>query len=112
MAITKNLYIDQGATFSTNVQYIDIYKTPISLSGYTANCQIRKSYSSANAYANLNTVIYDATNGNITISLNSTSSANLAAGRYLYDITATNPNTSSVVRVLEGIITVNPGITR
>ena len=112
MATTKNLYIDQGATFSTNVQYLDIYKTPISLSGYTANCQIRKSYSSANAYANLNAVIYDSSRGNITISLDYGTTANLTAGRYLYDITATNINTNSVVRVIEGIMTVNPSITR
>ena len=112
MAITKNLYIDQGTTFSTNVQYIDIYKNPISLTGYIANCQIRKSYSSANAAATLNAVIYDEINGNITISLDYETTANLSAGRYLYDLTATNTNTNSTVRVIEGIMTVNPSITR
>jgi hypothetical protein len=112
MATTKNLYIDQGATFSTNVQYIDIYKNPIPLTGYTANCQIRKSYGSANAAAILNTVIYDQTRGNITISLDYGTTANLTAGRYLYDVTATNTNTNSIVRVIEGIMTVNPSVTR
>lgn len=112
MAITKNLYIDQGATFSTNVQYIDIYKNPISLTGYIANCQIRKSYNSANAAATLNAVIYDEIHGNITISLDYETTSNLSAGRYLYDVTATNTNTNSTVRVIEGIMTVNPSITR
>lgn len=112
MATTKNLYIDQGASFSTNVQYLTIYKNPIDLTGYTANCEMRKSYDSTNASAVFNTTIYDANNGNITISLDYETTSNLTAGRYLYDITATNTNTNSVVRVLEGIITVNPGITR
>ena len=36
--------------------------------------------------------------------------ANLIAGRYIYDIEANVATT--VVRIVEGIVTVNPGVTR
>jgi hypothetical protein len=106
---TKNLYINQGATFSTNVQYTDYFKNPISLTGYNAYSQIRTSYTSANAYANLNVSIYDSANGNITLSLDAANTALLNGGRYLYDVVANNSNT--YIRIIEGIMTVNPGIT-
>ena len=107
---TKNLYINQGATFSTNVQYTDYFKNPISLAGYNAYSQIRTSYTSANAYANLNVSIYDSANGNITLSLDAANTALLNGGRYLYDVVANNSNT--YIRIIEGIMTVNPGITK
>lgn len=106
---TKNLYINQGATFSTNVQYTDYFRNPISLAGYNAYSQIRTSYNTANAYANLNVSIYDLSNGNITLSLDASNTKLLKGGRYLYDIVANNGN--NYIRIIEGIMTVNPGIT-
>ena len=106
---TKNLYINQGATFSTNVQYTDYFRNPISLAGYNAYSQIRTSYNTANDYANLNVSIYDLANGNITLSLDASNTKLLKGGRYLYDIVANNGN--NYIRIIEGIMTVNPGIT-
>jgi hypothetical protein len=109
MATTKNLVIDQGATFSANIQFLDNSKNPISLTGYSARSQMRRSYSSANA-TTFTANITNATTGNVSISLTSSQTANLIAGRYIYDIEANIADT--IVRIVEGIVTVNPGVTR
>lgn len=108
MATTKNLTIDQGASFITYAQYLDITKTPISLVGYDVKAQLRKSYYSSNSVS-FTTVLENGANGNISISLSASQTANLD-GRYLYDITANTSN--STLRIQEGIVTVNPGVTR
>jgi hypothetical protein len=106
MAITKNLSIDQGATFSTNVYYLDI-KTPTSLSGYNVRSNLKRSYYSANSVSFV-TEIINAANGVVSLNLDSTVTTNLIAGRYVYDVEAYNANI--VIRIAEGLITVNPGV--
>lgn len=108
MATTKNLNIDQGASFTTSVYYID-NKTPTSLTGYSVRSQLRRSYYSANAIS-FTSQITDVANGIVSLNLDSTVTTNLVAGRYLYDVEAYNAN--SVVRIIEGIVTVNPGVTK
>jgi hypothetical protein len=108
MATNKNLTIDQGASFITYAQYIDILKTPISLVGYDIRAQLRKSYYSANVVS-FTAALANEANGNISISLTASQTANLD-GRYVYDITANTANTT--IRIQEGIVTVNPGVTR
>ena len=52
--------------------------------------------------------------GGVSLSLNSTQTTNLVAGRYVYDVEVTVGNTSpaSISRVVEGIVTVTPNVTR
>lgn len=109
MATSKNLTMDQGSTFSESVTYKDTNKNPVSLSGYDIRSMMRKSYYSANAVV-FTSIITDAANGNITISLNFNQTSNIAAGRYVYDVRANTANTA--VKIQEGIITVNPGVTK
>jgi hypothetical protein len=108
MAISKNITIDQGASFIGYTQYVDISKTPISLVGYGVQAKLKKSYYSANSVS-FTTVLVNAANGNVSISLTPSQSANLD-GRYVYDITANTAN--NTIRIQEGIATVNPGVTR
>lgn len=86
MAITKNLNIDQGATFATNVYYVD-NKTPTSLAGYSVRSKLKRSYYSANSISFYARVI-DAANGIVSLKLSSDVTANLVAGRYVYDVEA------------------------
>ena len=108
MATNKNLTVDQSATFTAYAQYLDIEQTPISLVGYDVQAKLRKSYYSANSVS-FTTVLANASNGNISISLTASQTANLD-GRYVYDITANTANTT--IRIQEGIATVNLGVTR
>jgi len=110
MAITKNLVIDQGSTFTANLQYITNNKTPVDLTDYTVKSQMRKSYKSANASATFTTSFINAATGNIQLSLASSITANLKYGRYVYDAKANIGNVS--VKIFEGIVTVYPGVTQ
>lgn len=110
MATNKNLSLDQGTTFTENIQYLDNSKTPVSLVGYDVKGQIRKSYYSTNATATFDVTVTNASVGNLTISLHFNTTSNIAAGRYLYDVRANTANTA--VRIQEGILTVNPGVTK
>jgi cytoskeletal protein CcmA (bactofilin family) len=108
MAITKNLTIDKGATFSEYINYLDNNKLPISLEGYTVASQMRRSFYSANAIT-FSASLVDAANGNVQISLTAAETVNIKDGRYVYDVEATSNTT--VKRIIEGLITVYPGVT-
>jgi len=109
MASKANLVIDQGATFSTDLYLTDTDGMPLILSGYTAASQMRKTYTSVNATATFNTFI-NTDSSFITLSLTANSTNGITAGRYVYDVEITNGNTVS--RVVEGIVTVTPQVTR
>ena len=111
MATYVELYVDQGATFNNIITLTDdITNAFINVSGYTVRSQMRRSYYSANATANISCTVTDAANGEILMSLSSEQTSNIKAGRYLFDLETVVGNT--VTRVIEGIITVTPGITR
>ena len=110
MAAFTELTIEKGATFSTTITVEDTNGDAINLTGYTANSQIRKSYYSSSANT-LTATITCTSNGEITLSMTSTNTANLTPGRYLYDLVITAPDTTRT-RVVEGIVNVLPGITR
>ena len=110
MAITKNLVIDQGSTFTANLQYVTNSKIPVDLTGYSVRSQLRKSYKSANS-ATIATTITNASYGNITLSLSSIQTSNLPHGRYVYDVELTS-SSNVVSRIVEGIVTVTPEVTR
>ena len=111
MASFVELYIDQGTDFSYTLSITDnATNANVNVASYNISSQMRRSYYSANITANLNCTINDAANGIIMISLPANQTANIKAGRYLFDVKA---NTGNVIqRLLEGIITVTPSVTR
>ena len=108
MAIKTNLSVDQGANFLYNVYLIDSDGNPFDISGYSANSQLRTTYTSS-SYVTI-TASVDGANGIVTMSMNSHTTANLTNSRYVYDLELTSNNVTS--RIIEGIISVNPGVTR
>ena len=108
MATKAHLVIDQGTSFTTDLNLTDDNGDPLHLYNYTANSLIKKWYTSSTFVA-FETAINSNT-GVITLSLSSNTTANLVAGRYVYDVVITD--TSNVVsRVVEGYITVTPSAT-
>jgi hypothetical protein len=55
--------------------------------------------------------ISDAANGTITMGLTAANTANIKAGRYVYDVEIEDGQ-GSVTRIFEGIVTVSPNVTR
>ena len=108
MATTVNLLIDQGATFSTMIDLVDQNGDPIDLSSYTGASQMRKHYTSSNS---ISFTVGLSNTGVVTLGLTAAQTAALTAGRYVYDVEVTD-GASNVSRIVEGIVTVSPNVTR
>lgn len=111
MARYLDFSIDQGATFSRVLNYQDANKSNLSLSGYDLRAQMRRSYYSSNANV-ITAAVSDAATGQFTLSMLANVTSNLKAGRWFYDVEANTANDASVIRIIEGIITIMPGVTR
>ena len=107
----SELFLEQGATFNTTITLDDVSGVPMNLVGYTAASQMRKSYYSSNASATFSITTGDA-NGTITMNMTSANTANIYAGRYVYDVYITSNTGNNRVRVLEGIVNVSPQVTK
>lgn len=111
MSAYTDLTIDQGADFETTFDLVGDDGYPIDVTGYVFSGQIRKSYYSTNSTANLVITILNSVTGNTLITLGASNTANIVAGRYVYDIKM--KDTSNVTsRVVEGIVTITPQVTR
>jgi len=111
MATISNIFIDQGADFSTTVTISDSSGSALDLTGYTALAQVRKTYESTTSTAFTATFASDRTTGQITISLTDTQTSTLDHGRYVWDLLITDASDNKT-RVVEGIATVNPSVSR
>lgn len=109
MAIKSNIVIDQGTDYEVTINIKDANTTAISLSGFVGQAQIRKYYTSSKKY-DFN-VIISANTGEVTMAMSSANTANIAAGRYVYDCVLIS-NTNVISRIVEGIVTINPRVSR
>lgn len=110
MATVTNLIIDQGTTYSTNFTVRDSSGNARDLAEYDARSQLRRSYYASTSVAFTANVTSPA-NGIVTISLTDAQTANLKPGRYVYDVEIVSPS-STVERIVEGIITIAPEVTK
>lgn len=108
MAARVNIVIDQGTTFNTTYSFTDDNDEPIDFTTFSANSQMRKSYSSNTAYT---FTVGLANNGVITLFMNSATTSTITAGRYMYDLEVQDTN-GTRSRLVEGMVTVTPEITR
>jgi archaellin len=109
MALKANITIDQGTSFATTIDVTDEEGNIVNLTGFTGAAQMRKHYTSSTYYAF--TVTITAGTGEVTLSMTANATNNVAAGRYVYDCELTDGN-GTVSRLVEGIVTVTPGVTR
>tara|TARA_R100001460_G_scaffold96890_1_gene139310 strand:- start:629 stop:964 length:336 start_codon:yes stop_codon:yes gene_type:complete len=111
MATIFNLFLDQGTTFKANVTIKDNTGIVRNISGHTARSQFRRSIKSSNSHS-FTATIPVGTDGNVFLSMNSNTTTNVTAARYLYDIEIVNDSNDEIERVAEGIVIVSPEITR
>lgn len=110
MAGFVELTLEQGANFNTVLDLKDAAGGILNLAGYSAASQMRKSYYSSTA-TSFTVSITDASAGQITMSMNSANTSNVTSGRYVYDVLITS-GTGVKTRIIEGIVTVLPSVTR
>jgi hypothetical protein len=109
MATKINMVLDQGTSFSQNIQVLDINGNTANLIGYTGNSEIRKAYTSLNVTASF-VVSINAGAGIVILTMDANTSGNINYGRYLYDVKLTDAS-GNVSRIQEGMITITPQIT-
>ena len=108
MATKVNLVVDQGTTFTTSITFNDENGNTINFSTYSGAAQMRKHFTSSNS------TVFEVlltSNGVVTLSLTANQTGNLVAGRYVYDLEVTD-SSNQISRLIEGIITVTPNVTR
>ena len=111
MASILNQIVDQGSTWSKQITVYETDGTTVqNLTGYTVASQLRKNYTST-AYTTINATNNSPTSGIIIMSLTATQTAALKSGRYVYDLQITAAD-STVTRVIEGVITLRPEVTK
>ena len=112
MAANANLRIDQGTTFSSNITLAGSDGAAWDLTGHTVEAKMAKGYESTKTRTTMTTAVANPTTGIITLSLTSAQTAALdAPSRYVYDVELTD-SSSKISRILEGIVTVTPEVTR
>jgi hypothetical protein len=111
MAAWTELFIEQGATFN-NIIYLtdDISNANINLASYVVRSQIRRHPEAANATADIQCVITDNANGIIAMSMNAATTSTIKKGRYFFDVEMEGGGI--VTRILQGIVVVDPQITK
>jgi hypothetical protein len=109
MATKANIVVDQGTTFSTNISLTDENGDALDLTGYTARSQMRKHYTSSNSQSF--TVSLNSSEGTVILTLTANQTSSLVPGRYVYDVEVVSA-ANVVSRIVEGIVTVTPEVTR
>jgi len=110
----QNLYLEQGASFAFTITLDDVYGDVYSLSGANVYSKMKYSYATPNVTATFATSV-SANTGEVTFSLDSANTANITPGRYVYDAVLSyytgSGQANTVIRILEGIAEVAPGVT-
>lgn len=111
MAQRAYLQMDQGTDFSAELEIVSYYNMKsYNLSDATVTAQMRKSWQSTIAY-DFEVFITDV-NGIILLAMPHELTSTIEAGRYVYDVVVTHANNNQRYRIIEGIMTCNPGVTR
>ena len=110
MAQLTNLVLDQGSDFVATLDLEDSIGNSLVLDDYTIRGQIRKTYQSI---TKTDIACAKTTNvGEVKLSLTHDQTAQLKDGRYVYDIEIVHSILGTVIRVVEGQVTVTPRVTR
>ena len=113
MATIINFTVDAGTSFEGIVTIQNEDDTIFDLTGLVPYSQMRISYYTSKFTEIAAEVYGDPTNGQIRLSMIPSVTGNVKPSRYVYDVEVHNPlDVDYVKRVLEGIITVYPQVTR
>ena len=114
-AVTYDIVIEQGATFTFNLTWKDSLGAPINLSGYTARMQVRKSVKDTAKMLDLTVangaITLGGALGTIAIVASATLTSAMDSVKGVYDIEVESA-TGVVTRLAEGEVTIKLEVTR
>ena len=118
-AVEKDLLIEQGATFKHTFIRRDSAQTPISLAGFEARLHIRDSIEDINFLKELTTanggIVLEAggATGQIDLYMGATETSNITWVSGVYDLELVETaDPENVSRLVKGVFTVDPEVTR
>lgn len=116
MSAKYNLVCDQATTFNFQFQVqnnIAGTATPWNLTGYTGTMTVRPFVGASTTTVVASTangrMVFDALNGRVTVTIDATTTGDITAGRYSYDLVLDSG--SEITRVLEGKFIVTGAVT-
>ena len=116
MSAKYNLICDQATTFNFQFQIqnnINGTTTPWNLTGYTGTMTVRPFVGATTTTVVASTangrMVFDALNGRITVTIDATTTGDIDAGRYSYDLVLNSGGT--ITRILEGKFVVTGAVT-
>ncbi len=107
-----NISINQGESYNLDATLVSSSGTSVNLSGYYLRGQARYSYGSTGVLLDLSPTITNATGGAINLTLTPAQTANLPVTIAVYDIESYVSGDGTVNRVLNGVFSINPEVTR
>ena len=109
-AVKWNQDINAGQNWMADINLMNTNGSTRDITGHTLASQIRRHYKSVNATTILVEVL-DAPTGNIKLSLTDAQTTALIGGKYLYDVEMTDTE-GIKERIIQGVITVRPEVTK
>lgn len=106
-----DIVIDQGSDFAIQIQ-IEQEGSYVNLSTHSARAQLRPTPSSDTKTADFTVTLPDTANGKIKMSMTNATTANIAAGKYYYDLELVNTDANTVTRLIQGVARVTQEVTR
>ena len=101
------MFVTDGRT--TKYVLNDVNGIPYNLTNYSIKSQFKKSYYSTSS-TDFTVVVNSPSSGIISLNLDSATSANVAPGKYVYDVLLNNTHDNTKTRILEGVLNVTPAV--
>lgn len=112
MTTKYNFVLNQGETFDTTFTVLLQDRRPYDLTDYTVRGQIRETYTSATPLAAFTIEVVEPTSGRIRTTLTAAQTAALVFNKAVYDIEAENTQTGTVIRLVQGVVTLSREVTK
>jgi hypothetical protein len=113
MAAQKNFQVDENATFTFELQYLDEDNQPIQLNHHTAKMQVRDTQGGkklAFSLSEIDGITITPSLGKLSVSISADRTKKLFYPKSAYDLVLVDPSVN-VTRLLEGYLTLNRAVT-
>jgi hypothetical protein len=107
-ALTYHLVVNQGSNYVLTIPVLD-GTTPVTVTGWTVNGQIRRQHDSATV---LHTLSLTATGSSVILQIPAEVSSEWAWRVGKYDVELASPDGLITTRLIEGLVVVRPEVTR
>lgn len=111
-----NFYVYRGATFAEQIAWKDENGTAIDLTGFTARMHMRETVDSATPFLTLTTenggIALGGATGTVDLLASAAATSVISASAGVYDLELVAGDGVTVTRLLEGLVTISPEVTR